>query len=278
MVLDVLAGTGLLLLGGVIGLAGISTFRGYFRMAGTDPTDVAAVEPGTDEVELSGSARPVRDPFTAPLSGKGTLAYNYKVRRRGQGWSDIVSEGDAVPFLLDDGTGEIVVDPRGARWTFEKETWEVDDGEEPPGTIREFLERNDSDRLAASEVVYDGDRQFWERRLELGEDVYVYGPVRAGPAEDAPEGTVDPYVGAEEFDERAVGTTNVGAILNRDFIPGIGDHRKTLTMGGASEATIFTVSDTGEKAAQRRILKQGAILSVLGVAVAAAGVYLAFLA
>ena len=253
--------------GVLIVLFGLSSIMGYVRMRRTDPTDVRSIRPEMDVVELTGTARPAGSALTAPLSRGDALAYDYDVRVESGDDSHRV-EGDAenVPFVLDDGTGEVLVNPNGARWSLEEQQWKIDDGEEPPASLREYLDENDGDG-AASSVLYKRDRYFREERLEPGEDVYVYGPVKSGPHEDAPNTAVDAYVGTDTDEESEATDNNVDMQLTKDLLPGVGDPKGTLSLGGAGESSVFTVADTGEKAAQRRALKSGLGTLTMGLVV-----------
>ncbi|MEF8775744.1 MAG: hypothetical protein V5A43_04470 [Haloarculaceae archaeon] len=149
----VFGGLGVLLL-----LAGATYLNAYWTMRSTDPTDVAKVSGTVDEVELEGTARTAGETARAPLTGEDALVHEWDVEYRTGGqhktWSNVERGSAANRFLLEDGTGELLVDPAGASWSLEEETWCVDDGEEPPPTIRTYLEASDSDREAASEVVH----------------------------------------------------------------------------------------------------------------------------
>jgi hypothetical protein len=71
-------------------------------------------------VELSGRAMlPANAKIKGPLTGKPCAWWRYKIeKRRSRGrsrwWSTLQSGTSDVPFLLDDGTGTCLIDPRGA--------------------------------------------------------------------------------------------------------------------------------------------------------------------
>jgi E3 Ubiquitin ligase len=71
-------------------------------------------------VELIGRGMlPPNSANKAPLTGIPCTWWRYKIdeRRytgRSRSWSTIQSDTSAVPFLLDDGTGQCLIDPRGA--------------------------------------------------------------------------------------------------------------------------------------------------------------------
>lgn len=81
-------------------------------------------------VELIGhGVLPPRAENRAPLSKRACTWWRYKIEeRRGQGksrhWASIDSGVSEIPFILDDGTGQCLVDPRGAEvFPAEKDVW-----------------------------------------------------------------------------------------------------------------------------------------------------------
>ncbi len=71
-------------------------------------------------VELSGSGEPLPDSANkAPLTGMACTWWRYKIEQRrysgrSRSWCTIQSDTSVAPFLLDDGTGQCLIDPRGA--------------------------------------------------------------------------------------------------------------------------------------------------------------------
>ena len=71
-------------------------------------------------VELSGrGVLPANSANRAPLTGTPCAWWHYKIEQRGssgrsRSWCTIQSDTSAEPFLLDDGTGQCLIDPRGA--------------------------------------------------------------------------------------------------------------------------------------------------------------------
>jgi hypothetical protein len=71
-------------------------------------------------VELSGrGVMPPNAENKGPLTGMPCTWWRYKIEERrytgrSRSWSTIQSDTSAVPFLLDDGTGQCLIDPRGA--------------------------------------------------------------------------------------------------------------------------------------------------------------------
>jgi len=97
-----------------------------------------------------------------------------------------------------------------------------------------------------SEPVFEHDRRFTEGRLDPGEDAYVFGTAKAGPAEHVPADAVEPYVGTDRIEE---GSGNVKSSLDWSLLP--------LAPGDPNESTPFAVADTRRRGAQRRLLTKG---------------------
>lgn len=237
---------------------GVMAIRAYVKMATADPVDVGEVEAGMSGIALTGTAGPAVGTTSAPLTGEETLVARSKVEVRARreeergGWGPVGDKAAYEPFVVDDGTGEILVDPNGAMWSFEDESWTVDGGEQPPSPIREFLEESDEARDLLADVVHERDRRFQERRLDPGEEVYVYGSAKSGPAEGAPEHAVDPYIGSDRAEEGHVENS-----ISWSMLPGVG--------GDPNESDLFTVADTQGMAVQRQALLWGVFALGFGV-------------
>ncbi|EIC20257.1 GIDE domain-containing protein [Thiorhodovibrio frisius] len=123
-------------------------------------------------VELFGFARVRSAPLIAPLTQTPCVWYRYQVEEqrsssRNKNWRTVKQGQAEHPFLLDDGTGECLVDPTGAILRFrDKQTWRTrkPDGfyggrSSPTQSISNFfgLERNyrlTEERIHADEPVY----------------------------------------------------------------------------------------------------------------------------
>jgi hypothetical protein len=136
----------------------------------------------------------------APFSGRRAVALAYQVLEEesaGLWWLGFPFgsltqfepiDGGAVaePFLLDDGTGQVRVDPGGATFRLEPDsTRQVDGGDAPPERIRRYIDSNadvDDEELTVNlgpiEWGVGDDRRYVERRLEPGDEVLVCGAAR----------------------------------------------------------------------------------------------------
>jgi len=70
-------------------------------------------------VEISGRGFPPTAEYRAPLTRKPCTWWRYEIEKRGgigtsRGWTTVDSAVSETPFLIDDGTGQCLIDPRGA--------------------------------------------------------------------------------------------------------------------------------------------------------------------
>lgn len=147
---------------------GVRQLRTGYRILATDP--VGAGEVGYQEgiVEVEGVARPLEEPFTAKYSDEPALAQSWRRERKRERTDDdgntntewrTVSRGtDSVPFLVEDETGSVAVDPSGAQ-----------------------LSITESEVRQGGRVWFGGrDRRHreYEGRIAPGDGVHVYGQKR----------------------------------------------------------------------------------------------------
>lgn len=162
----------------------------YLRARRSETTNTGMVAPGF--VEISGEARAMDDSETAPLSGRDALWYHVEVSERQQlGLRTVrrtIDEGTGgTPFYVDDGTGEVLVDPAGSDVRVGRDRRlivTVDEDEEPPAPVASFL--------AERYGLEPGDprRTYTEWVLEPGTEVYVQGTAESEYAGGYPAGTV----------------------------------------------------------------------------------------
>lgn len=139
-------------------------------------------------VELEGRARPLADTENlAPLTQRDCVWWRYRIqhqteaagRNRRQRWRTVASGRSGQPFLLDDGTGECIVQPADAEvLAVESTTWY---GATPWPT-----------RLpgAALPGAAGRDYRYFEERIHVHEQVYALGGFRSVSA-TADGGTED---------------------------------------------------------------------------------------
>lgn len=146
------------------------------------PTPVGELTGASDQVVVSGIARRAERTIEAPITGRDCLAYGWRVSDlrtvRGLDGSvrtrqyDVGTDRDAVPFLVEDDTGSVLVDPTGAELRLAEE-WVREPARDP-------VERADvltgGDQLGGEARA----REYYESRLDVGETVTVGGQVGAG--------------------------------------------------------------------------------------------------
>jgi hypothetical protein len=122
--------------GFALGFTGVGFYTGFHGMRRTRlvqdvPTARVRSAP-QGYVELEGIARLLDEtPELAPLSGKPCCWYKFSIERRSKDkWVRVKSGHSDRQFLLEDVTGECVIDPHGAEVsTRHKRTWSGDSGE-----------------------------------------------------------------------------------------------------------------------------------------------------
>jgi hypothetical protein len=209
-----------------------------------------------DRACFSGTVVEAEDGRTveAPFSGRSAVAMAYQVLEEessGLWWLGFPFgtmthfepiDGGAVAnsFLLDDGSGQVRVDPSGATFRLEPDTTiGVAGGETPPDRIRRYIDSNDdvddedvSVNLGVVDWGVGTDRRYVERRLEPGDEVLVCGATR---------------------DARGA----VGAV--------------PATIGGGQP---FLLADTDRRGLARRLLVGGPFAVLLSLALFAVGIAL----
>lgn len=248
----VLAGGG----GALLSLLGIGYLVSAVRVKRSDPVDVRALRDPAGAVELEGTAGVHEDTDRSPFTDTESLVHRWRIERRRPGggtsgtskWATVDAGVETHPFVLDDETGAVLVEPAGANLQLETtETVGVDGGESPPATVADYLEST-----ADLEVDDDQERRFHEARLDPGDDVHVVGPVReTGHSVDLPGG-VDAVLGVEDPGDREF---TLGEDGFRDFV----DPMRS-TAGDR-----FVVSNSDEAGTARNMLKKGALWFGMGV-------------
>ena len=142
---------------------------------------VSALSDASCRVVVTGVAREADRTVRAPFTGRECLAYSWYVdavtTERGSDGvrfrRNVVDRGrEVVPFLVDDGTGSVLVDPKGSELRL-AEAWVEDYRPDP-------ADRGD---LVFDVGAFPGweqyDPHYYEARLDEGETVSLHGTVRA---------------------------------------------------------------------------------------------------
>lgn len=181
-ILTTLFGLAMVGVGLKLGKQGYDQRRRADRIAEIDTTDVRDLQPGL--VEVHGTVRPVDDGGThrAPISDADAVASEVEVTRKaGRNWRRIHENRRSDPFVVDDGTGEVRVEPTADAWLglAEREI-EVEPREEAPRDVERFAEESGLVEEEGRSMVDSGTRlnaryRFREGVLEPGEETYVLG-------------------------------------------------------------------------------------------------------
>lgn len=183
---------------GVIGLVQLlqasSELRTVYHILRNDPVAIRELPTRSGPVEIEGTATVAddHDPVESIFSRTPCLAYEYEVEEykssgKHSSWQTVDEGNEFVPFVVEDATGEVRVRPENGEFRFEEHTVRVGGGEEPPERIQQYIagteavdSQNKSLDLLVAELDVGNDQKFTERRLDPGEDVYVYGTVGRG--------------------------------------------------------------------------------------------------
>lgn len=173
-----------------------------------DPIPVRDLLYRDGPVEVEGVARVNEEARTATalFSGTACLAYEYEAQEfRGGGqhshWETVDEGLRAIPFFVEDNSGTVSVDPRGAELHLETETLTIEPSERPPERIERYIRQtedlelqNDTIDLVITELNTGNKQRFIERRLDVDEPVHVYGAAGDAPAGEWGSGQVDAVV------------------------------------------------------------------------------------
>lgn len=247
-----LLGLVLTLIGGYYLYTGGRRLPLLYHLYTGDPVSIRDLVYHEGPVEVEGTARIDEDCATAVFSGTDCLAYEYEVQEyqssgNSSSWQTLKQGGRAVPFLVEDATGSVLVEPTAPELHLESWRFRVEGGEEPPERIANFIDLVDevdsqqqSLNLVITELDYGNDQRFIERRLEPGEPVYVYGTVERADLGEWGSGRVDgkltngsssdtpsPLIISDTSERRAIRRIAKGPILRTLFgllllIPGFG--------------------------------------------------------
>lgn len=158
--------------------------------------------PGRDApVLVEGRAGKAAATVRAPFSQTRCLAYEYETRERASpddDWTQISSGQKSVPFVVEDDTAGIRVEPEAATFELHEEYRDVAPGETPPDRVSQYLATTDdvdarhrTMDVTVHEPEADRRQRFVERRLELNEEVAVYGESVTKVLNRTHEGLVD---------------------------------------------------------------------------------------
>lgn len=132
-------------------------------------------------VELAGTARQMEgEPILAPLTKQPCCWYSYKVERRGDKSWQLIDQGISDHlFHIDDGSGQCIIDPDGAKVTSEhKDVWHGASSSPIPH-INKKLPSNWKLLLKLGQPVHNGTfgsgYRYTETRIHDGDQLYAIG-------------------------------------------------------------------------------------------------------
>lgn len=165
-----------LLLGGGLYLftSSFLFFRRRNLMKNTPTAKARSVSMGF--AEMKGDVKPADDTLQAPFSGKDAVTYEYQIEEwRYDGddhdWEEVEDGREGTTFYLDDGTGKVLVDPRGALLDIpQTKRTVVRSSENLPEPIAQYEEGSIPRK-----------RRYTERALTLDDDIYLLGDALERP-------------------------------------------------------------------------------------------------
>lgn len=156
----------------------------YNTIVNTPTSKIEAIATGF--VEVYGEALAKVEYLTSPFCGEECVFYKYTVeeyRHHGKHSSwDVIRKGQSeAPFLVQDETGKIEVNPRDAEFeVVDKREFRINPGDGTPDKIREFLKEvslNDNVPLLDLGPIHLGanPRRYTEYTIEKGQKIFVTG-------------------------------------------------------------------------------------------------------
>jgi len=175
-------------------LAGIQAYLKKKKMAGIPTIKVNAAAVGL--VELSGKAKQL-EKITSPISGKPCAFYRITLEKLIRGkhshWVEMThARLESGPFALEDESGSIVIDPKGAEVTFKKDSIQRGSKQTFPEHVQKYIQ-DALDNPAMRDMkyfslsIFPDEFRITEHLVEEGDQVYVLGPAKI-PEKPLPPG------------------------------------------------------------------------------------------
>jgi hypothetical protein len=222
----------------LLSIYGMGQMFTYLKLRQSDTVPVQDLDPPMGAVEISGQARGHEETHRTPFTDQDTLICQWEIEEyqhdptddAGSDWEEVDSGELTTPFLIDDGTGTVLVEPAGAS-LYMRETRTLHGHEADSESFSVSL-----DSLGV-EFHSGSDRRYREYHLGPEDDVHVMGSVQPPPDDlsDSVAGVV------RAVDEG--GSSVVDAFQTKDF----------------------TISNGGEERAEMEVLKYAAIFLGIGV-------------
>lgn len=208
------------------------------RDTATETVNAAAV----GRTELVGTARAAGMTFAQPFTNGEALYVDYEIQEEREdsdgdsSWTTLDHDTWVTPFDLDDGTGEIRVEPEvSAKFEISEAyttSLDVSDGESAPAAVQEFLEQGtDVDPISHNR------RRYRQEIIPPGETVYV--------------------LGGAEVREESEGRDEESLVIRRD-----------------SGSGRFVISDMTEKSLTSTLSRRAPLQILLGLGLSAVSLFL----
>ena len=169
-----------------------------------EPTAIADVVNDPGPAELQGTAEPDEGTVESPFSGADCLLCEWEVQEAettgegGGNWKTLDQGLRGGPFRLVDETASCRIEPAGSVRHLDEHDVKVPAGTELPDRLRAFVASNPNvdSQEGAADATFAGinlgeEQRFVERRLDPGEDCYVYGYAHYDPAAGSRAGEVN---------------------------------------------------------------------------------------
>ena len=172
--------------GSVFLVVGIRWWKRYRLIQDMPTSKMRSVAMGF--VEVKGNVKQLDDVLTAPMSGDTCVYYKYTVEKshvegRGQRRWDVIADGeDSIPFVLEDETASVVVDPKDAMIEVDDDFRIETSTDDPtlPDSLKTFIGR--SYQLSDNEGRPLRDRvRIREAYIGIDDELYVLGSAMSNP-------------------------------------------------------------------------------------------------
>lgn len=165
--------------------SGVRSVTDWWRVVATDSVSIDEAIATNEVIQIQGRVRRARpnDAVTSPISNTACVAYRYNITKQVQGTGDpsIDSDITSTPFIISDGTADILIDPDKDNLSLNTTTRRVT-------SKTELLEQVDEERLDVDPSGYTWDSGELTKPVELiegsigvGETVTVVGKATPVP-------------------------------------------------------------------------------------------------
>lgn len=213
-------------------------------VVGTKVTKASELQPG--KIKVKGTAGPVDDGSTllSPINRDEALATKVKVEERvSESWNTIYENKESVPFIIDDGTGKVRVDPPSSDRDVQKKVFDGDFVEISANPPTPASEKQNSWSIDMTRNEYYGDVSESLRPPEWLQDYVEY--------QERPE-EVENFIEREEEIEEDDALTNKkrryseGIVEPGDDVYILGRAREENAGWGESDYVIDEPTESGE--------------------------------